>query len=167
MRFFAKWHRVTLFVVSISIIGALFLLLSSRDLVLDSGKKIMEKVRTDPRVEINGVVIPVELATTTAAIEKGLSGKRSLDAESGMLFLFKTPYRYDFWMPDMHFPIDIIWINAGVVEGIEHDVSNEFDPKNPKLYSPKTPVQYVLEVNAGFAKAKQIEPGDSVTFLNI
>ena len=60
----------------------------------------------------------------------------------------------------MHFPIDIIWINSGYVVDITADVPNDFDPHNPKFYAPKTPVQYVLEVNAGFARTQNINIGD-------
>src|SRR5574344_1605103 len=60
----------------------------------------------EPTVEIEGVVVPVDLATSTAAIEQGLSGRESLDPKRGMLFIFERSARYQFWMPDMHFPID-------------------------------------------------------------
>ena len=71
-------------------------------------------------------------------------------------------------MPDMHFPIDMIWISSGKkVVGVSANVSNEFDPANPKFYKPPSPAQYVLEVNAGFASRLGIETGDRVTFTNI
>ena len=71
-------------------------------------------------------------------------------------------------MPDMYFPIDIIWIGADKkISGIAADVSNEFDPENPRFYTAPQPVRYVLEVNAGFAKKKGISTGTVVQFNNI
>lgn len=121
-----------------------------------------------PRIKISSVNIPVELARTPAEVQKGLSGRLSLDQDKGMLFLFAKPDTYSFWMPDMHFPLDIIWISGGKkVLGISANVPNDFDPANPKFYRPPSPAQYVLEVNAGFAARAGIKIGDGVTFLDI
>jgi len=120
-----------------------------------------------PSVQIDGIKIPVEVATSTTAIQQGLSGRTSLDANRGMIFVFSKPDKYQFWMPDMHFPIDIIWINNDKVVGITKNVSNEFDPANPILYTPPEPAQYVLEVNAGFAENRNINIGDEAVLNNI
>ncbi|MDP3965468.1 MAG: DUF192 domain-containing protein [bacterium] len=117
-----------------------------------------------PSVTIGQTVIAVELATTTEAVQKGLSGRASLGSQSGMLFIFSKPDIYRFWMPDMHFPLDIIWVNDGTVVDISENVSNEFDPRAPRFYAPSKPVRYVLEVNAGFAADKNIQIGDPVVF---
>jgi hypothetical protein len=120
------------------------------------------------RIKIGSVNIPVEVAQTSAEVQKGLSGRLSLDQDKGMLFLFTKADIYSFWMPDMHFPLDIVWISSGKkVVGVSANVSNDFDPANPKFYRPPSPVQYVLEVNAGFAAKTGIKIGDSVSFVNI
>lgn len=120
-----------------------------------------------PSVQIDGAKILVEVATSTVAIQRGLSGRTSLDADRGMIFVFPKPDKYRFWMPDMHFPIDIIWINSGKVVGITKNASNEFDPVNSLFYMPPEPAQYVLEVNAGFAENRNINIGDEVVLNNI
>ena len=84
-----------------------------------------------------------------------------------MIFVFSKPDKYRFWMPNMHFPIDIIWVNSNPVIGITKNVSNEFDPVNPVFYTPPKPAQYVLEVNAGFAEKNYINIGDKVVLNNI
>lgn len=120
-----------------------------------------------PIAVINGVDIPIELARTETERERGLSGRASLDEGSGMLFIFEKPGVYSFWMPDMRFPIDIIWINGGKIVDISENVSNEFDPAEPVYYFPSAPIQYVLEVNAGFAKSNGIKVGDAVILTGI
>lgn len=117
-----------------------------------------------PIVEIGQTQIPVELATSSEAIQKGLSGRPSLDKDKGLLFIFSKPYKYRFWMPDMNFPIDIIWINNGKIVEISKSVTNKFDPAKPVFYAPQEPAQYVLEVNAGFSDQKGFSVGDSVLF---
>jgi len=64
-------------------------------------------------VRINGATFEVEIASTTAEKARGLSFRAGLEANQGMLFFFTTPSIQSFWMKDMNFPIDIIWIGAG------------------------------------------------------
>jgi len=115
-----------------------------------------------PIVRINSVEIPVEVADSAISRLKGLSGRQSLDEKSGMLFVFDKPAIYSFWMPFMKFSIDIIWINNGKVVDISLNVPDDFNPINPAVYKPSEPVQYVLEVNAGFAEKENIKIGDAV-----
>jgi uncharacterized membrane protein (UPF0127 family) len=122
---------------------------------------------SESMVRISSIEIPVELARTPEEVRQGLSGRPSLPAGEGMLFMFAEPDFYRFWMPDMNFPLDIIWINADKVVDISHNVSNEFDPANPRFYIPSEPAQYVLEVNAGFATRKGLSIGDAVVFSNV
>ncbi|MDP3800172.1 MAG: DUF192 domain-containing protein [bacterium] len=120
---------------------------------------------TTPSVTINKLEIPVEVMRTEVEVQKGLSGRLSLGSKNGMLFIFNIADYYRFWMPDMHFPIDIIWINNNKIIDISHNVSNKLDPSKPKFYLPTKKANYVLEVNAGFSKKNNIKIGDSV-FLN-
>lgn len=94
--------------------------------------------------------ISAELRRTPLEWEKGLSGRKSLDENAGMLFVFPTTEVRRFWMKDMNFPIDIFWIRDGKVAGMAKELP---PPKNgiiPDATSPE-PVNYVLETNAGFA----------------
>lgn len=113
-------------------------------------------------VTVDDVIIPVDISDTDRLREKGLSGRLSLAPNEGMFFIFPKEHRYSFWMPDMHFPIDMVWITDGKIVDITANVSNEFDPHNPKYYRPKVPVKYVLEVNAGFMERHGLGIGDSV-----
>ncbi len=129
--------------------------------------RVLDNKNSRPYVRINSVKIPVEVAADAATQQKGLSGRVSLDAQSGMLFIFDKSAIYTFWMPDMNFPIDIIWINDNKVIDISANVSNDFDPQNPDFYEPVEPAQYILEVNAGFSEKENIKIGDTVSLINI
>ena len=67
----------------------------------------------------------------------------------------------------MMFPIDIIWINYNKVVDILNNVPNNFDILKPRFYTPRTPVNFVLEVNAGFASENKIKIGDTISFIGI
>lgn len=120
-----------------------------------------------PSVTINKLEIPIEVMRTLTEVQKGLSGRANLDPKNGMLFIFSKADYYRFWMPDMHFPIDIVWINNNEVVDISYNVSNEFDPSKPKFYLPSKKANYVLEVNAGFSKKNNIKIGNSVILNNV
>ena len=165
MRIHAKWKHSILAVVLLAI--AFFIVRAPKEIVSRvSGftDEVRVRIERTPHAIIEGMVIPVELATSSVAIVKGLSGRDALEASKGMLFVFEKPDRYRFWMSGMRFPLDMIWIAHGKVVYISERVSEAFDPANPIFYSPPTPVDYVLEVNAGFAESHSIRLGDSVIF---
>jgi uncharacterized membrane protein (UPF0127 family) len=119
-------------------------------------------------VELGDLVIPVEIARTADEWRRGLSGRQSLPADQGMLFVFPTPGMYPFWMPDMRFPIDIIWIDENRrVIGISENVPPLENASKPVYYRPPSPAQYVLEVNAGFARSHGITVGDQLSLPGI
>ena len=132
--------------------------------VVGGGSGVVSGVNnTDPNiVTIAGLSIPVEVRRTPAELQKGLSGRPSLDSDTGMLFVFKTKALHPFWMPDMNFPIDIVWITDGAVVGVNKRVSNEFNSDHPVFYKPPVPVDYVLEVNSGFLDQHKLRVGDKV-----
>lgn len=114
-------------------------------------------------IKIRDITFRVELADTPEKKIQGLSGKASLSENNGMLFLFEKADIYSFWMKDMRFPIDIIWIDENFkIVGIVKNINpNSF----PQTFQPQTPIQYVLEVNAGFSDRNNIVTGDQVHFL--
>ncbi len=121
-----------------------------------------------PSVQIDNLIIPVDIATTTEAVIKGLSGRPSLGADIGLLFIFQKSDIYQFWMPNMFFPIDIIWIDSNYnIIGISKNATEKFDSKNPVFYKPSKPIRFVLEVNAGFSDKNGINVGDKVLFNSI
>src|SRR3989338_4766663 len=68
------------------------------------------------KIVMNGQSVIVELAQTPEARKQGLSGRQNLCETCGMLFIFPENNRYTFWMKEMNFPLDIIWLKDGVVE---------------------------------------------------
>ncbi len=111
---------------------------------------------------IGAQTLSVAIADTEVLREQGLSNTSILSADQGMLFVLDTPSIPSFWMKDMNYSLDIIWIDANKkVIG----ASENIDPKTfPQTFSPQTPVMYVLEVSAGFYKSSYIKVGDSVLF---
>ncbi len=125
---------------------------------------------TGPLVRVEDLEFPVELAVNSEQRIKGLSGRASLDAGTGMLFIFEKPERFRFWMREMEISLDMVWIgsNCEVV-----DVSENVpfpDPETPldelPRYSPESRAKFVLEINGGEAAELGLGIGDKVEFLN-
>ncbi|MFZ3011963.1 MAG: DUF192 domain-containing protein [Minisyncoccia bacterium] len=113
-------------------------------------------------VKIAGKEIKVELALTEVEQNKGLSGRSNLMENSGMLFVFDKPEKYSFWMKDMKFSIDIIWISEEMkVVYVAQDTQPE---TFPKTFGPEMDAKYVLEVEAGFSGKNNLKAGDEVLF---
>lgn len=107
----------------------------------------------------------VDVADTAPKHILGLSYRERLKSDAGMLFVFDRPHIREFWMKDMRFPIDIIWIRDDVIVGIEHDVpapKAETDYGDLPRYYSSVPVDEVLEINAGLAKSLDVRTGDRV-----
>jgi uncharacterized membrane protein (UPF0127 family) len=113
-------------------------------------------------IHIGTAKLTVELAENAATWEKGLSDRPLLDPDTGMLFVFPRLHIPLFWMKDMKFPLDIIWIADNTVVGIDKNVPIPDGGKLP-TYSPKVPVDKVLEVPAGYSDNNGIAEGSELT----
>jgi len=116
-------------------------------------------------VEIGTNLLSVDIADNNCKRELGLSNRISIKSEGGMIFIFEKAGNYGFWMKDMNFPIDILWINDDFnVVGIEKDVSTSTYPKSfGEGYSAK----YVLELSAGYSDKNNIKVGNKIFFRKI
>ena len=102
----------------------------------------------------------VDVARTDEARTQGLMFRTGLAQGKGMLFVFDEEGVYPFWMKNMFFSIDIIWLDRDKhVVYIASDVPPCSSEPCP-FYTPSASALYVLEVPAGDAARKGIQPGD-------
>jgi len=103
-----------------------------------------------------------EISDTPMLEQLGLSYRTSIAPDFAMLFNFAKPATYQFWMKDMSFPLDIIWLDANKkVVYIAKDLSPDTYPQS---YGPSMPTQYVIEVAAGTVDRIGLKLGDSAVF---
>ncbi len=121
---------------------------------------ITKYMRHDTVLTMPKGTIKVEVANTKASRELGLSGRKEMKKDEGILFVFDTPGRYGFWMKDMQFPLDIVWINQnGVVVSLERNLTPE---SYPKTFINEVEASYVLELNAGLSEKLGLYLGSKV-----
>ena len=118
-------------------------------------------------ISINGFKVLLALASTDEQRIKGLSGLEKLNESEGMLFLFDQPSKQGFWMNEMKFPIDIIWLdsNSRVVH-IEKNLKPCTLFMACHVYSPQVDSLYVLELRSGFTNDHSINNGTKIN-LNL
>jgi uncharacterized membrane protein (UPF0127 family) len=114
---------------------------------------------------LKDIPLTVELAETPSQWEHGLSGRTSLEEGSGMLFLFPQYHVPIFWMKDMQFDLDMIWLAGGKVVDITVNAPRPTSDKLP-TYSPRQAVNMVLEVPAGWSAKNNITIGDQLAIQN-
>lgn len=127
------------------------------------------KPETSSKIKIAEIVVEVEVADSNDERAKGLSGKDKLEDAKGMLFVFdQNDIRPSFWMRGMKFPIDIIWIKDNKITQIDKNVEPQPETTDEKLtrFKPNTPVDYVLEVNAGFSDKNNLQVGANFEIIN-
>lgn len=114
-----------------------------------------------PRAEVKGAILRLEVARSSSEQARGLSGHAPLGQHEAMLFpRLDANERQCFWMQDMTFPIDIIWLNddARIVQIREH-----FTPENyPEVACGPTGTAHALELRTGAIDHFEFEHGDHV-----
>jgi len=114
-------------------------------------------------VKIKTLSVIAKISDEPKERQAGLSDFPSLALNEGMLFIFDKSDRYVFWMKNMEFAIDIIWIDEQKkIVDIAVNVSPEPN-KNEKELT-KSNAKYVLEINAGLSSLNNLQVGDQASF---
>jgi uncharacterized membrane protein (UPF0127 family) len=113
-------------------------------------------------VQVEGRKVAVDLAWTPEDRAHGLSGRPCLAQGTGLVLGWDAPTMARIWMPDMNFPIDVVFVRANKVVMVFADAQPCKVGERCPTFGPGTPVDYVLEVPAGSAKAWGVETGDAI-----
>lgn len=116
-------------------------------------------------IKINKAELKIEVAASAAEITQGLSGRENLCQNCGMLFKFSDYQIRNFWMKDMNFSLDILWIKDQQIVGIEANVPLLTDGRISTVQS-KEEVNRVLEVNSGWTNSHNVKIGDKIMGLD-
>jgi uncharacterized protein len=132
-----------------------------------SRQENVEQAPWQPTATINNHNFVVEVISTATEKEQGLSGREFLAEDNGMLFLYDTKEIRAFWMKDMRFDIDLLWINDQEIVGIEKlmtapDPDTLYD--DLAKYNSPQPVNRILEFPAGTIDKYSIQVGDIINF---
>lgn len=113
----------------------------------------------------NGVSLTAELAITDEERQLGLMFRDTINWDQAMLFIFEEERIQTFWMKNMRFPLDILWLDRE--KRIVH-IERHVPPckKEPcPSYSPESPAMFVLELKAGSISKNKLKLFDKVEFI--
>lgn len=109
-------------------------------------------------VVVGADTLVVEVAATAEARGEGLSGRDSIPAGTGMLFLWTEVRHRSFWMDNTPFALDLTFLTEGYVV-----VATEpLEPLSREFVRSPVPVTAALETPRGTMAALGIEPGDTL-----
>lgn len=112
-----------------------------------------------------GKLFTVETVVSPQALKRGLSGRKKLELGTGMLFIFETLQRHTMWMPEMHFPIDVVWLDETLsVVNISYGLQPCMND-NCLSYSSVYMAKYAIEMNSGDAAAYGFMNGTQLTVM--
>ena len=147
--------KITLIItVLLALIFALYFLLAPKVTEAPQGEVKIDVQNNDKRpwILINDKKLYVEIAATDEKRALGLSNRQSIKKNEAMLFVFGKKIIPSFWMNEMKFALDFIWIADNTVIGATENISPPAADEPLETYKPPAPVNYVLEVNAGWVE---------------
>ncbi|MDP2812778.1 MAG: DUF192 domain-containing protein [bacterium] len=154
-----KLNKLQLFTNLYTSLFVLFILLFFGLVIVELKSSNLNKVLVKNQVFI------VDLAKNSSEWRQGLSGRDKLAENEAMLFIFPDYRQPHFWMKDMNFSLDILWIKDTEIVDFDENLSPL--PKNGDIlgaekFSPDSLVNKVLEVPAGTVDRLNIQKGDII-----
>jgi uncharacterized protein len=137
--------------------------------VLLAGLSLLTLLGCQPTVPEGPATVPMQIGNRTFHLEIantrdrrriGLMYRKSLPPDHGMIFLFTDEVNREFWMKNVPFPLDIIYLNsAGKVVSILH-----MKPMDETTTLSNAAAQFAIELNQGTAQSAGIKIGDTLQF---
>jgi len=111
--------------------------------------------------------VSLEVVSKQDDMERGLMYRTGMDQNKGMLFIFPSDDKQQFWMKNMHFSLDILWISVdGHIVYIGQNIPACANDPCP-VYGPDKEARYVLEINSGYTATHQWKVGDKLDLKGI
>lgn len=125
-----------------------------------------------PIAEIKGHKFQLIVVKSDKDKQVGLSKYKEIPDDKAMVFVFERADIYPFWMKDMKFPIDIIFISeslnpSGIKDNKIVTIYQNLPINNLTIYPPTQSSDRVLEINANLSKKYGFSVGDFVKFTNL
>ena len=107
-------------------------------------------------------IIPVEVAATAEARQRGFMGRSFLPPDRGMLFIYETEGPRSFWMRNCLVAIDAAFLTTdGRILNV-HEMVPEPGGVGERSYPSAAPVRLVLEMPGGWFRDHGVGVGDRV-----
>lgn len=162
-------RKLILIVLVISVVlGLVFFLLPAGSLGYKEVATNSIKQSVMREITVGKASLSVEVADEPAKWIQGLSGREKVENGPAMLFIFSDSRVREFWMKDMKFALDFLWLNNGKVVAINENIPppTVTNPE-PVRINPQQSINAVIEVPAGWVSQNGVKVGDIVTGVDI
>lgn len=116
------------------------------------------------KIKINNIEYNTEIAKTISQKSAGLSNRKELCSNCGMIFIFTKDGYQPFWMKNTFIPLDMIWINSN---GKITDIITATQTNSTKILQNTQPARYVLELNAYDTEKIGLKVGDIIDLSHL
>lgn len=152
----ASFFAAIIIIIAALVVALFFLFKSSEN--LDLSQNINQNCTG---LQLQEKCLDLEVVSDPEDTSRGLSGRNSLAENSAMLFVFGNESRQCFWMKDMLFNLDIIWLDSQKrINKIEQNVRPD---TYPELFC-QNDTRYVIEFNSGFVANNGLKIGSELNF---
>ena len=119
----------------------------------------------------SGELIKTRLVYTPKDMEQGLSGTKpdQFGETEGMLFFYLADDEKNFWMPDTHFDLDLIYLDQSLtINDIIRKLQHYIGRSNPELIPRARSVyaRHVLEMKATSPVSAKLKIGDKLQWVS-
>ncbi|MCD4704860.1 DUF192 domain-containing protein [bacterium] len=130
-------------------------------LILTACQKFENKEKIN--ILLGGESIEVEVVVNVEDRVAGLSNQENLGDDRGMLFVESKKKKHNFWMKDMRFPLDIVYINDKEIVEIFKNVPIKTKGEYTSI-NPNQKANFILELNAGWCDLHNLKIGDQIEY---
>ncbi len=116
------------------------------------------------RISLGDKEIIAEIVDTPKERIRGLSGRKNLGENEGMIFVFSDQDYREFWMKDMNFSIDIFFVdkNNKIIDVLINISPDTF----PAKFKSRSPAKYAIETKNGSIKEPKLLLGSYIFIEN-
>ena len=112
----------------------------------------------------SGAYVRAEVAADQAARQRGLTGRRAVPEDTGMLFDFGRSAPHRFWMEGTLVPLDMVFF--GPDYAVVHVVKSA-RPLDRSTYGGRVSSRYVLEVAGGWVDRHGVTVGQRAAVFRL
>ncbi len=123
---------------------------------LQSPENKTATVKTYFPLKIGSISLQAQVAIHPHELQQGLMFRTRMEADEGMLFVFKDPQRLSFFMRNTKIPLDIGYFTA---DGTLKEIYPMYPEDETPVKSISHSVQFALEMNQGWFAQHKITPG--------
>ena len=110
-------------------------------------------------VKIGENAYKLYIADNPESRTQGLSDIESMHRFEGLMFKFDDAQRYSFWMKDMRFALDFVYVKDEIIVDL---IRNKTPESYPESIMPQQPVDTIIELRAGEIDRSNPQIGDHI-----